>query len=226
MERLRSTIAQYGRWSEIGIYIDRMEAHIESDFSIAVENAKALLETIGKEICKEKKVELNSNPTVGAVMKKAFTAIGYNSEDLVNKISTALTTIGQELGTLRNLISPTSHGKSLEELKERNNKVDLLTREFLIDSTLSVARFMIRAFEERNYCELHDSNLESDSKPLVYTEEEDFNEFWDQAYGEFEMGDYSYTASEILFNVDYDVYELEHRNFSELQDEVESGVFE
>lgn len=224
MEKLRSTVAQYGRWSEIGIYIDRMEAYFESDFSIAVENAKALLETIGKEICKDKKVELNSNPTIGAVIKKAFTAIGYNSEDMVNKISTALTTIGQELGTLRNLISPTSHGKSLEELKERNNKVDLLTREFLIDSTLTVARFMIRAFEERKYSELRDSTLEIDSETLIYTEEEDFNEFWDQTYGEFEMGDYSYTASEILFSLDYGAYELEHKNFSELEDELESGV--
>ncbi|KAF1082362.1 MAG: hypothetical protein GQF41_1083 [Candidatus Rifleibacterium amylolyticum] len=224
MERLRSTIVQYGRWSEIGIYIDRMEAHFESDFSIAVENAKALLETIGKEICKDKNVELSNNPTVGAVIKKAFIAIGYNSEDLVNKISTALSTIGQELGTLRNLISPTSHGKSLEELKERNNKVDLLTREFLIDSTLSVARFMIRAFEERKYSELRDGSLEIDGKTLNYTEEEDFNEFWDQTYGEFEMGDYSYTASEILYGLDYGAYELEHRNFSELEDELESGV--
>lgn len=39
MEKLRATLVQYSRWRELGTYVDRMEAHLESDFSIAVENA-------------------------------------------------------------------------------------------------------------------------------------------------------------------------------------------
>ena len=95
MERLRKVIEQYGRWSDLAIYTDRIEAHLSSDFSHAVENAKALLETIGREICNTKGIELGSTPTTNAVMKKAFTAIGYPSENLVTQISTALATIGQ-----------------------------------------------------------------------------------------------------------------------------------
>lgn len=48
MERLRETISQYSRWNPLCIYIDRIEGHIESDFSLSIENAKSLLETIGK----------------------------------------------------------------------------------------------------------------------------------------------------------------------------------
>ena len=45
---------------------------------------------------------------------------------------------------------------------------------------------------------------------LNYDELEYFNSFWDEAYGEFQMGDYSYNASEILFNVDYKAFETEY----------------
>jgi hypothetical protein len=38
-----------------------------------------------------------------------------------------LATIGQKMGELRNEIGLTSHGKSLEEIKQRNNNVDSLT---------------------------------------------------------------------------------------------------
>ena len=83
-------------------------------------------------------------------MKKAFTAIGYSSDNLVTQISSALATIGQNIGELRNDIGTTSHGKSLEELRERNKKVDEFTREFLIDTTVIVASFLIRTFENEN----------------------------------------------------------------------------
>lgn len=41
MERLKKVIEQYGRWSELTIYTDRIEAHVSTDFSHAIENAKA-----------------------------------------------------------------------------------------------------------------------------------------------------------------------------------------
>jgi len=143
MERLKKVIEQYGRWSELTTHTDRIEAHVFTDFSHAIENAKALLETIGKEICNSKGVELGETPSINAVMKKTFTAIGYSSDNLVTQISTALANIGQQLGNLRNEIGTTSHGKSLEELRERNNKVDDLTKKFLIDTTVIVAAFLI-----------------------------------------------------------------------------------
>jgi hypothetical protein len=228
MQKLRATIERYGRWQELGQYVDRIEAHLEVDFSISVENAKALLECIGKEICKAKAVELESAVSINAVMKKAFVALGYRGESLVTRISGSLASIGQELGNLRNEISPTSHGKSLDELRARNDKVDLLTREFLIDSTLAVAVFLIRAFEERRDMgapALAEAVVETE---LDYDDEgmEDFNTSWDEAFGEFEMGDYSFPASEILFCVDYKAYENEYKAFLEAEPDVSAEVAE
>ena len=223
MEKLRSTIEQYGRWKGLEIYVDRMEAHLESDFSHSLENAKALLESIGKEICSAKGLELPTAPSINAVLKKAFCAMGYSNENLVNQVSRSLANIGDEIGNLRNEISPTSHGKSLDELRGRNNKVDVLTREFLIDSTLVVAIFLIRAFEERKDATVLVDDEAAKDGLLKYDESENFNTVWDDAYGEFEMGYYSYTASEILFNVDYKAYETEYKAFNGAEPELEAG---
>ena len=202
MERLKNVIANYGRWAELTTYTDRIEAHIISDFSHAVENAKALLEAIGREICKSKGSELQSTASINSILKKAFTAIGYKNSSMIVQISSALATIGQRIGELRNEVGTTSHGRSLEDLKERNKKVDELTKVFLIDTTVIVACFLINAFENEN----PRSKIETVKTELLYTNNDTFNEFWDDLYGEFKMGDYSYLSSEILFSVDYKAY--------------------
>jgi hypothetical protein len=218
MEKLKRVIKQYGRWTDLSIYIGRIEAHIDSDFSHALENAKAMLESIGKEICKSKNVEVEATASIHSVLKKAFIAIGYSGNDLVTQISSALATIGFKMGELRNETGPTSHGMALAELNERNNKVDILTKEFLIDSTVIIACFLIKNFESEN-----PRVSVINEKKMLLTEHEDFNDFWDENYGEFSMGEYIYSASEILYNVDYTAYMTEHKAYM-MMDKEEKGV--
>ena len=214
MNKLKEVIQEYGRWSALSTYVDRIETHIEIDFSHSLENAKALLESVGKQICIDNGVDLGTNPSVNAVLKKAFTSMGYVNSNLVNQVSSALATIGQQVGELRNDIGLTSHGKSLDEIKERNNKVDILTREFLIDTVELVSVFLIRNFETKT--EKASAELLEDT--LDYWEAEEFNESWDDSFGEFTMGDYSYPASEILFNVDKQAYVNEYKAFIESEE--------
>lgn len=213
MEKLKKVIEQYGHWSALTLYTDRIEAYLFTDFSHALENAKAILETISKEICSSKGVTLESSSSINSVLKKAFIAIGYSSNDLVTQISSALATIGQKMGDLRNDIGSTSHGMSLEELQLRNNKVDGLTQEFLMDATVIVACFLIRTFENEN------PRVTTPVETKIHFEDqEDFNNFWDYTYGEFEMGEYSYPASEILYNVDYPAYITEQKAFADSEE--------
>lgn len=218
MDKLRSVIEQHGRWSPLILYVDRVEAARESDFSNALENAKALLECIGKEICQVRGTTLDANSTVNGVLKKAFGALGYAGSQLVTQVSTSLANIGQHIGQLRNEISPTSHGRPLAELEARNSQVDLLTREFLLDSTVVVAVFLIRAFEERQAQTVAPAAVglaEDSATHPSYEDNEAFNDYWDESFGEFTMGDYAYTASEILFALDRQAYAAECQAFAE-----------
>ena len=209
MKKLKKVIEQYGRWAVLSMYVERIETYIESDFSLCVENSKALLESIAKQICKEKGVVLIGNESINKLVKISFEAIGFEKRDPINTIAASLSAIAQQIGNLRTSIGSTSHGKSLDELERRNQNMDFLTNEFLISSIEIVSCFLIRNFENEN----PRKPAESIDETLDYYEAEEFNEFWDNLFGEFEMGDYSYPASEILFYVDNQVYKNEYNAF-------------
>lgn len=217
MDKLRATIGKYPRWKELDSYIDRIEAYLFNDFSLALENAKALLESIAKEICDLKAQEISKKEDFHHLVKMAFIAIGHQASDAVSQISRSLSNIAKEIGTLRNEISPTSHGRTQAQLRDRNESLDELSRDFLIDSTLVVAVFLIRSFEERRES---NAGIEPEIDPeLDYEELSEFNDYWDDMFEDYKMGAYSYTASEILFRVDYQAYENEYRTFLEAEPE-------
>jgi hypothetical protein len=95
--------------------------------------------------------------------------------------------------------------------------VDELTKEFLVDSTVTVACFLIRCFENEN------PRASLPEEPtILYEDNMDFNDFWDDLYGEFSMGEYSYPASEILYNIDYSAYVVEQKAFVEGEEDVDA----
>jgi cob(I)alamin adenosyltransferase len=91
MDKLKAVIKEYGRWSELDTYIDRIETHIEIDFSHSLENAKALLETVGKEICTCNDVELGATPSINSVLiKKTETSSTVSIKNFLVSKSTLL----------------------------------------------------------------------------------------------------------------------------------------
>lgn len=213
MKKLKKVIEQYGRWAEYSMYADRIEAHADSDFSLCVENSKSLIEGISKQICKEKGIVLSGDESFNKLVKMAFDAIGHKSGECINVIGSSLSAIAHQLGNLRTAIGATSHGMTSEELKGRNESLDVATKEFLIDSIEIIGCFLIRNFENENPRKITDSNEEL----FLFEEAQDFNDFWDELFGEFKMGDYSYMASEVLYNVDYNAYMNEYKGFKEDQ---------
>jgi len=209
MEKLKKVIEQYGRWNVYSMYIERIEAQLDLDFSICIENAKSLIEGIAKQICSEKNVEVKKDESFNKLIKIAFDAIGHQPGEYINVISGSLSAIAQQLGNLRTKIGATAHGKTIDGLSMRNEIINSISKEFLIDTVDIITCFLIRNFENEN----------PRNTPIEYKKEiklidyEDFNNYWDENYGEFTMGDYSYQASEILYNVDYPAYETECNAF-------------
>jgi len=206
MQKLRGVIEQHSKWKDYLDYVDRIEGFVETDFSHSLENAKSLIESIAKEVCVQRNVEVERTASIDSVLKKAFAALNYNGDHLVTQISTSLGNIGRKFGELRNVIGITSHGMAAEELRTRNEKVDLFTRELLVDTTEIVAVLMIRCFEAEFPSVI---NIATHATFPDYDDNQAFNEFWDEGFGEFVMGDYTFLSSEILYGIDPTAYQSE-----------------
>jgi hypothetical protein len=206
MQKLKNIIEKYSRWQPLYDYINRIEGYRETDFSLCIENSKALLESIAKEICIQKNQPLENTENVRKLLSLSFGCLGYHPSGTIRQIGTAVANIGQQMGNFRNEIGTTAHGKTLEQLVNREQTINSLTNNFLIFSTELVCCFLIECFESDNY----KINQETE---IDYSDNENFNEYWDEMYGEFTMSEYSFPASEILFAVDPEAYMTELINF-------------
>lgn len=207
MQRLKSILAKHSNWEPYNEYIVRIEGYASTDFTLCIENAKALLEGISKEVCVKKSVELDKNSKMSGLLKTAFKSLGYPSTSTILQIGTAIANVGQQMGNFRNEIGTTAHGKTVEELQKRQNSIHDLTGNFLIEATSIVCCFLIEAFET-------DQPIKIVEEEIDYDDNESFNDYWDEQYGEFSMGDYSFFASEILFSNDPEAYKAELKSFN------------
>ncbi|HEY9247340.1 MAG TPA: abortive infection family protein [Candidatus Methanoperedens sp.] len=210
MDRLKEIIEQHSRWQPFAAeYITRIEGYKESNFPLCVENAKSLLESIAKEICKQKSQTCSSKDSTGKILKLAFSSLGYNESPTIQQIGGAIVTIGHQMSTLRNEIGSTSHGKTLEELEKRKDVIDKASSDFLLSSTELVCCFLIQLFETDNPRKLEEKDV------IRFDDNTEFNDYWNELFGEFKMAHYSYTASEILYNLDPKAYETELVTYDE-----------
>ena len=144
---------------------------------------------------------------INGIIKQAFKALGYSNSESNNRISSALATIAQCVGDLRNEIGVISHGKTLQELEEHKNQIDDVTKDFLLGSIELVSCLLINLAENVS---VHSGT----EQEISYNDSENFNQFWDDLYGDFDMGEYSFSASDILYSMDYEAYKTELEDYN------------
>ena len=201
VEKLKLILDKHSRWQPLSEYVERIEGYRDSDFSISIENSKSLLESVAKEICFQKKQPLAGSESVSKVLSLSFGSLGYPPSDTIRLIGTAIANVGQQMGNFRNEIGTTAHGKTLDELKDRQEIVNSLTGEFLLTSTELVCCFLIESFEAENPLAPTKREVEFDDNP-------EFNDYWDTTYGEVKMGNFSFAASAVLFNLEPKSYRI------------------
>jgi len=204
MDRLKELIQEQSRWKDLEIYPTRIEAFLDNDFISAIENGKALIETICKTILDEQKEIYNKNETINKLVSKTLITLGIFAKGQISKFGSGIVTALQNLGELRNKIGDTSHGKSLYEI--RKNKIEALSAGFLINSVELIACFLIEYYE-------FEFPTQKEKKERKYDDFQTFNEYLDEAYGNIQVADYSYLTSEVLFVVDETAYEFEFQKY-------------
>ncbi len=215
MENLQKIIAKYPQWKFLEEYLIRIPTFLNEDFGQSVENLKALLESIGKEICIRGGTEFGKNEKFPPLMVKAVETLGFKRSDIPARFSGAFANIVTSIGFLRNDVGSVSHGmdsRKYEKAKKALAYFDPVTKEFLMNSVEAVCIFFIQYAEN--------SNLNSLSEPEVISEQklcennEEFDAWWDEEFGEFQMGDdLSFNASQILYQLDNPSYESELKEY-------------
>jgi hypothetical protein len=204
MERLKELIQEQSRWKDLEIYPTRIEAFLDNDFISAIENGKALIETICKTILDEQKESYEKNETINKLVSKTLFALGIFAKGQISKFGSGIVTALHNLGELRNKIGDTAHGKSLLEI--RKNKIEALSAGFLINSVELLACFLIEYYE-------FEFPTHKEKKERKYEDFQTFNEYLDETYGNIQVADYKYLASEILFAVDETAYDFEFQKY-------------
>lgn len=219
MDRLRQLIKQYSRWKGLEEYCIRIDGYLTSDYSIAVENAKALLESVCKTILHEKSVEVDSNDSMQKLMKKTVGVFDSDHSEQLRQISNSLVNISKNLAEVRNTVAKVSHGQHVDALGK--DALDVMSAAFMVNSTEAIACFLIEFYEQ----------VFPRKKPEPALRLEDYPEFNDYLDGEaFEpvqvlrLGGelaYEYSASEVLFSVEPRAYLTELNAYRESGAEAE-----
>ena len=203
MEKLKQTISAYDAWEGLIIYINRIETFLETDFITAVENGKALIESICKTILSNTFDPYGETDSVNKLVSITLKRLGIFAENQISKFGSGMVTAMQNLGELRNNHGDTSHGKSIDELK--NNRLEKLSAAFLVNSIEVMAVFLIE------YYEIEFPNKEKETEEVV--DYSDFNDFLDEEYGDVLVIGIPYPTSDVLLSVDRTAYGVKFQEY-------------
>lgn len=176
---------------------------MEGESGLVVGQCKALIETLCKSILREQGEGIDSNISLGKLAKKAVTALGVQqtgNQDqktreafikLINSFSSQLENAAGAIGILRNEYCPLAHGRGHDE-----PQLHMIYAHLVASQTDSLATFILELIEQRK----------SFVPEIIFNENEDYNEFLDEEFGQIEIYGDLYQAPDILFQMNPSVY--------------------
>jgi hypothetical protein len=195
MQKLRDKIESKDQWKGLLEYVDPLEVNININNNITLDNAKSLLESLAKTILHNKGVVI-INSDFAKIVKQALSVtpiyLSLNSKDQQNtkKIVSGISSIISSIGEFRNSYGFLSHGNDIH-----GEKFDLYLTHLVVDSTESLALFLINAHSQ----DLHQR------KRFFYDDYSDFNDWYDEKESIMISG-VAYSASKTLYDQDEIAY--------------------
>lgn len=182
--------------------VTALEASIEENPELAVDLARALVETVCKTILKDRGVEFDNKGNTPKLfedtlrnMRLISTEHDGNSKAQLGMQTTIKGLQDAVLGLcqFRNAVGIASHGKD-----SYTPSIDRLQAIFAARAADSVIHFLYSAHKE--YPKILGTTR------LHYSDNENFNAFIDDIHGSFEVLAGTYLASEVLYYVDQEAY--------------------
>ncbi len=177
----------------------------DGESGLVVGQCKNLIESLCKSILEENNIQIENNISVGKLAKKTGSVLnignGYKKEQktreafikLINSFTLSLENAIFSIGTLRNEYCPLAHGRSSE-----HKPLHILYAEFVALQTDALVVFFINLIEYKK-------NFDPE---IVFMENEEFNEYLFDTFGEIEIYGDAYQAPEILFQMNKQKYKI------------------
>jgi hypothetical protein len=188
------------------VHIERQIKAIEhavfADPSMAFDLSRALVEGACKTILRDRGHSVPEHPKLPALFWETLTRLQIVPDshigdkklaDSLRKTAGGLHTVVQGLCELRDLQGSASHGKYADTVPLEPAQAILSAR-----AADTVVSFLFRV--HRDYL------AQPKPKKLEYRDSEEFNDFLDQSNDPVRIFDLTYTASEVLYAVDYQAY--------------------
>ncbi|WP_447077810.1 abortive infection family protein [Shewanella algae] len=175
----------------------------DNESGLVIGQCKALVESLCKSILSENSIDIEANISVGKLAKKAGTVIGVGNEygedqktkeafiKLINSFTLSLENAISSIGTLRNEYCPLAHGRSSDQ-----KPLHMLYAEFVASQTDALIVFFLNLIE-------HKKNFVPE---VNFSENEDFNEYLVEEFGEIEIYGDKYQAPDILYQMNAPKY--------------------
>lgn len=170
----------------------------DGESGLVIGQCKAIIESLCKSILSENSIAIEASISVGKLAKKAGTAIGVGNEygedqktkeafiKLINSFTISLENASSSIGTLRNEYCPLAHGRSNDQ-----KPLHMLYAEFVASQTDALIVFFINLIDHKK----------SFVPEINFSENEDFNEYLVEEFGEIEIYGDIYQAPDILYQM-------------------------
>jgi len=192
----------------------RINTFKETSPGLVIENCKALIESIFKTII----VEVDSktegdlkNCDIGNLFRQVKKLLQFDEKGYCNIIGSFSNAIGE----FRNKLGEVFHGKDIYTLESNQTSLFIDELNFLLNSTDNIAYFLL-CF----YTNLYPIYAEK-KKVLLYEDNMEFNDLFDETEGEINLGGVSLIPSRVLFDGDIEAYKAKLADYSGKNDLIE-----
>lgn len=181
-------------------HVSTIEETVDTNPELAIEVCKSLLEGICKTILTSQGIDYTAVDAFQKLVKLTIETIclgAADKEDLLD-LGKRVTAVAHKIGEIRNKASFASHGQDIDHPKLSNTLSN-----FMFYVTDAMGGFILSYYLQYSL---------NTSIRIKYEDCEDFNEELDSEFN-MQYGDIVLSASEALYNQDYQAYAMAYHEF-------------
>jgi hypothetical protein len=210
MEWTREHIAKIPSFNAFERHVLMIEQSIETNASLCIETCKSLIEGICKTILTNKNTTYKQSDSFQSLVRRTIDSItlSHNRSEKICELSRRIASVSQLIAEIRNEYGFVSHG---QDVKSRTIDTSLSLLTYKITDVLSgfILHYYIKYNKPKSGSRIH------------YEDCRMFNEYFDDA-NPLTIGSLTLSASEALYQQDYQAYREEYLYYLETKDEFDT----